>query len=96
MVNIFKNSTILLFLSIYSCTNSEETKIKILSTNENTVKKCCENINSRTNLIINQKNIEQSFTDTIDLESIIPSNLDSMVVIEQGIFSLGIVIKTGL
>ena len=88
MVNIFKNYTFLLFLSMYSCTNSEETQIKILKTKENTVKKCCENL-TRTNLIINQNYNINSLTDTINLESIITSHLDSMVVIEQGIFSMG-------
>tara|TARA_B110001452_G_scaffold246012_1_gene231048 strand:- start:297 stop:1454 length:1158 start_codon:yes stop_codon:yes gene_type:complete len=88
MVNIFKNYTFLLILSIYSCTNSEQTQIKILKTKENTVKKCCENL-TRTNLIINQNYNINSLTDTINLESIITSHLDSMVVIEQGIFSMG-------
>ena len=88
MVNIFKNYTFLLFLSMYSCTNSEQTQIKILKTKENTVKKCCENL-TRTNLIINQNYNINSLTDTINLESIITSHLDSMVVIEQGIFSMG-------
>ena len=89
MVNIFKNCIFLLFLSMFSCTNSEETQINILKTKENTLKKCCENITSRTNLIINNNKIKQLLTDTIDLKSINPSDLDSMVVIEQGIFLMG-------
>ena len=89
MVNIFKNSTILLFLSIFSCKNSEETQINILKTKENTVKTCCENL-TRTSLIINQKNnIINSLTDKTGLKTIIRSDFDSMVIIEQGIFSMG-------
>lgn len=89
MVNIFKNSTILLFLSIFSCKNSEETQINILKTKENTVKTCCENL-TRTSLIINQKNnIINSLTETTGLKTIIRSDYDSMVIIEQGIFSMG-------
>jgi formylglycine-generating enzyme required for sulfatase activity len=89
MVNIFKNSTILLFLSIFSCKNSEETQINILKTKENTVKTCCENL-TRTSLIINQNNnIINSLTETTGLKTIIRSDYDSMVIIEQGIFSMG-------
>ena len=89
MVNIFKNSTILLFLSIFSCKNSEETQINILKTKENTVKTCCENL-TRTSLIINQNNnIINSLTETTGLKTIIRSDFDSMVIIEQGIFSMG-------
>ena len=89
MVNIFKNSTILLFLSIFSCKNSEETQINILKTKETTVKTCCENL-TRTSLIINQNNnIINSLTDKTGLKTIIRSDFDSMVIIEQGIFSMG-------
>ena len=89
MVNIFKNSTILLFLSIFSCKNSEETQINILKNKENTVKTCCENL-TRTSLIINQNNnIINSLTETTGLKTIIRSDFDSMVIIEQGIFSMG-------
>ena len=89
MVNIFKISTILLFLSIFSCKNSEETQIKILKNKENTVKTCCENL-TRTSLIINQNNnIINSLTETTGLKTIIRSDFDSMVIIEQGIFSMG-------
>ena len=89
MVNIFKISTILLFLSIFSCKDSEETQIKILKNKENTVKTCCENL-TRTSLIINQNNnIINSLTDTTGLKTIIRSDFDSMVIIEQGIFSMG-------
>lgn len=89
MVNIFKNSTILLFLSIFSCKHSEETQINILKTKETTVKTCCENL-TRTSLIINQKNnIINSLTETTGLKTIIRSDYDSMVIIEQGIFSMG-------
>ena len=85
MVNIFKKCTILIFLTIFSCTNNEETQIKIVKTKENTVKRCCENL-TRTSLI---KNSMKLLTDTIDLETIIRSDFDSMVVILQGIFSMG-------
>ena len=89
MVNIFKISTILLFLSIFSCKDSEETQIKILKNKENTVKTCCENL-TRTSLIINQNNnIINSLTETTGLKTIIRSDFDSMVIIEQGIFSMG-------
>ena len=89
MVNIFKISTILLFLSIFSCKDSEETQIKILKNKENTVKTCCENL-TRTSLIINQNNnIINSLTDKTGLKTIIRSDFDSMVIIEQGIFSMG-------
>ena len=85
MVNIFKKCTILIFLTIFSCTNNEETQIKIVKTNENTVKRCCENL-TRISLI---KNSMKLLTDTVDLETIIRSDFDSMVVILQGIFSMG-------
>jgi formylglycine-generating enzyme required for sulfatase activity len=90
MITFFKNSTIIVLLSIISCTNNEETKEakEILKIKQYEVKKCCENITSRTNLIVNQKN-NKTLNDSIYVESIDSIYPDSMVVIEQGIFSMG-------
>lgn len=91
MINIFKKSMVLLFLSIFSCTGKDNTikEMEILEIDHDTVKKCCENITNRINLIINQNNSKKLLTDTINFESVNHSYLDSMVVIEQGIFSMG-------
>ena len=64
MITFFKNYTILLLLSIISCTNDEKIKNskEILKIKQEKVKKCCENINSKTNYILNKKNTEKSLT----------------------------------
>ena len=91
MITFFKNYTILLLLSIISCTNDEKIKNskEILKIKQEKVKKCCENINSKTNYILNKKNTEKSLTDSINLISTTHSYLDSMVIIEQGEFLMG-------